>query len=558
MDTEDVSDQIAEDNDKIFDMLPPDFALVAPLNSEPRSLDEVLRGPDAKQWQEALDYEIGQLKKLGTWTIEDLPKGHTPIPCSEVLKLKRGPSGEVQSYRVRIVAGGHRQVEGVNYTETFSAAAKMLAVCVVLANAAEQNWEIEHVDVKSAYLNAPLNETIYMRPPRGVLKPGQEGKFCRLLKGLYGLKQAGRGWYLEMSNVFLKEMGFKWSAVDHSVFYRRTSDEHTIVAVATDDMALTSKRMIDAETFKTEIHRQWDITDHGPINWFLGFKIKCDREARTISINQHAYIEGIVEKYGLTNAKPVTTPMEPGVQLSSDQGPSTPNQLLKMRGIPYAEAAGSILWPAVVSRPDIAFTIGVLSQFIQNPGPAHWQALKRVIVYLGATKGLWLTFGGQRKTLVQGFCDADWAGQKHRHLISGYSYHFSRGAISWSSKKQLIIALSSTEAKYIAQTHAAKEAIWLRVFLDEIRGPLNRPMMINCDNQGAIALAKDNKFHSRTKHIDLRYHFIWEAVDDKKINVSYIPTDENVSDILTKALLRAKFQHFVEMLGMRVEKKKGI
>jgi len=182
MDTEDVSDQIAEDNDKIFDMLPPDFALVAPLNSEPQSLDKALHGPDAKQWQEALDYEIGQLEKLGTWTIEDLPKGHTPIPCSEVLKLKRGPSGEVQSYRVRIVAGGHRQVEGVNYTETFLAAAKMPAVRVVLANAAEQNWEIEHVDVKSAYLNAPLNEIIYMRPLQGVLKPGQEGKFCRLLK----------------------------------------------------------------------------------------------------------------------------------------------------------------------------------------------------------------------------------------------------------------------------------------------------------------------------------------------------------------------------------------
>jgi len=445
----------------------------------------------------------------------------------------------------------------MSYTETFSAAAKMPAVRVVLANTAEQDWEIEHVDVKSAYLNAPLKEMIYMRPPRGVLKPGQQGKYCRLLKGLYGLKQAGRGWYLEMSNMFLKEMGFKRSAVDHAVFHRHTSNEHTIVAVATDDMALTSKRMVDAEKFKTEIRRRWDITDHGPINWFLGFEIKCDREARTISINQHAYIEGIVEKYGLTNAKPITTPMEPGIQLSTDQGPSTLNQLSKMRGIPYAQAVGSVLWPAVVSRPDIAFAVGILSQFIQNPGPAHWQALKRVIVYLGATKTLWLTFGGRSKTLVQGFCDADWAGQKHRHSISGYSYHFGHGAVSWSSKKQLIIALSSTEAEYIAQTHAAKEGIWLRAFVEEIRGPSNRPMTINCDNQGAIALAKDNKFHSRTKHIDLRYHFIREAVDDGKINVNYIPTEENISDILTKALPKPKFQMFVEKLGMRAVGKKG-
>ena len=151
--------------------------------------------------------------------MEKLPHGHTPIPCSEVIKVKCGPNGEIKSYRVRIVAGSHCQVEGVNYTETFSAAAKMPTVCVVLANVAHQNWEIEHVDIKSAYLNAPLKEEIYMRPPRGVLKPGQEEMVLRLLKGLYGLKQAGRGWYLEMLRVLIKEMKFKCSGIDHSVFY---------------------------------------------------------------------------------------------------------------------------------------------------------------------------------------------------------------------------------------------------------------------------------------------------------------------------------------------------
>ena len=164
---------------------------------------------NAKEWQAALDYEINQLQKLKTWVVEDLPPGQMAIPCSEVVKVKQGPDGEVQSYRVRIVAGGHKQVKGVNYTEAFSAAAKMPTVRVVLANTAYQDWEIEHVDVKSAYLNAPLKETVYMKPPRGVLKPGQEGKVLRLLKGLYRLKQAGRGWYLEMTRVMLEELGFK-------------------------------------------------------------------------------------------------------------------------------------------------------------------------------------------------------------------------------------------------------------------------------------------------------------------------------------------------------------
>jgi hypothetical protein len=221
-----------------------------------------------------------------------------------------------------------------------------------------------------------------------------------------------------------------------------------------------------------------------------------------------------------------------------------------MRGVPYSEAIGSVLWPVVVSRPDAAFAVGILSQFIQNPGIAHWEGVKRVMIYLRTTKKYWLTFGGHSNVLVEGYCDADWASQKHRHSISGYSFHFGQGVISWSSKKQHIIALSSTEAEYIALTHAAKEALWIRSFVNELRGTMPLPIQVNCDNQGALALAKDNKFHSRTKHIDLRYHFIREAVEDNKIEISYIPTDENVSDIFTKALARPKFVRFVERLGL--------
>jgi Reverse transcriptase (RNA-dependent DNA polymerase) len=167
----------------------------------------------------------------------------------------------------------------------FPAAAKMPTVHAILANAAHQDWKIEHVDVKSAYLNAELKETIYMKAPRGVLKPGQEEKVLRLKKGLYGLKQVGRGWYLEMLRVFVKELGFMRSAIDHSVFYRHDGETHVIVAVATDDMAVTSKRAVDAARFKLDIRKFWEITDHGPIKWFLGLEIIRDRDARTLAIN---------------------------------------------------------------------------------------------------------------------------------------------------------------------------------------------------------------------------------------------------------------------------------
>ena len=258
----------------------------------------------------------------------------------------------------------------------------------------------------------------------------------------------------------------------------------------------------------------------------------------------------MVDKFRLTNSAPVATPMITGATFSTSDSPSTPTQVACMCGIPYAEAIGSVLWPVVVSRPDAVFAVSTLSQFIQNPGPAHWEVLKCIIVFLRSMKDLWLTFGGQSKLSAEGFCDADWGGQKHHHSISGYSFHMGARAISWSSKKQHVVALSSTEAEYIAQTHAAKEALWLCSFLRELRSAPDDLLILNCDKQGAIALAKDNKFHARTKHIDVRYHFIREVVEDRKVTVQYIPTGDNVSDIFTKPLTKAKFQELAELLGL--------
>ena len=533
-----------------FQDLPPDLVLASYSGVDPKMLDEALRGPNAKEWQEALEYEISQLEKLKTWVVEDLPQGYTAILCSEVIKVKHGPDGEIKSYRVRIVAGGHRQVEEINYTETFLAAAKMPTVHTVLANAAHQEWGIEHIDVKSVYLNAPLKEEIYMKPPHSILKSGQEGKVLRLLKGLYGLKQAGRGWYLEMLKVLMRDMGFKRSCIDHSVFYKKEGHEHIIIAVATDNMVVTSRRKSDAMKFKSNVKQHWEITDHGPIQWFLGFEIKRNRESRTISINQRAYIESMVEKFRLTSAKPVLTPMELNAQFTTQQSPSTPNQTTRMQGVPYSEAIGSILWLAVISHPDVAYVVGILSQFIQNPRTVHWEGVKRVINYLGMTRELWLTFGENKKNLLEGYCDADWESQAHRHSISGFAFHYGIRAISWLSKKQNIVALSSTESEYIALTHAAKEAIWLQTFVNEVTGISIKPLTILGDNQGLLVLTRDNKYYSRTKHIDLQYYFICEAVDDAKIKVGYVPTKDNIADIFTKSLAKPKFTRFVAMLGL--------
>src|ERR1700759_3261525 len=254
-------------------------------------------------------------------------------------------------------------------------------------------------------------------------------------------------------------------------------------------------------------------------------------------------------KFGVNNGKNIYVPMLPGEVLSRDQSPFMLTQYAEMKNVPYAEAIGHVLWPVMIARPDALCTTGILTQFVQNPGLAHWKALKRLIRYLYTTRDMWLTFGGL-DAILEGYSDADWGSQTHHHSISGYAFLMGNGAVTWSSKKQGVVALSSTEAEYIAQTHAAKELIWLRTFLGEVSSKFTQPTTLHCDNQGAIALSKDNKFHARTKHIDIRYHFIREAVENNKIHMSYISTDENVADIFTKPLARPKFEKFAKMLGL--------
>ena len=222
-----------------------------------------------------------------------------------------------------------------------------------------------------------------------------------------------------------------------------------------------------------------------------------------------------------------------------------------MKEIPYMEAIGSILWPTVVSRPDTALAVGILSQFIQNPGPAHWDGVKRVISYLGTTKNLWLTFEGVKAQLER-YSNADWATQPDRHSILGFSFYYGQGATLWSSKKQSIIALSSTEAEYVAETHAVKEALWLETFINEVTRINTKLLTVMCNNLGAISLAKNNKFHSRTKHIDLRYHFMHEAMEEGKITLKYVPSQENIADIFTKSLAKVRFTELVTKLGLKM------
>ncbi|KAL5478632.1 hypothetical protein ACEPAI_2818 [Sanghuangporus weigelae] len=243
--------------------------------------------------------------------------------------------------------------------------------------------------------------------------------------------------------------------------------------------------------------------------------------------------------------------MDPNVRLTSSQSPHSAEELGTMRDVPYREAIGSLMYAALATRPDIAFTVTLLSKFSVNPGPDHWKAVKRVFAYLKGSRNLWLTYGGVQGRELKGFTDADRSMQEERRAISDYVFILNGGAISWYSKTQEIVSLSTAESEYIAATHAAKEAIWLRQLVYQLFKTSLQPTTIFSDNKSAISITKERQFNARTKHIDVRYHFIQWLIEEKKIRLVFCPTEDMTADIFTKPLPSFKVKHFASELGLR-------
>jgi hypothetical protein len=301
--------------------------------------------------------------------------------------------------------------------------------------------------------------------------------------------------------------------------------------------------------FKREMNEKYKITDLGPAHWLLGIKITRDLANKTIALSQHSYIESIITRFNFNDLKPLSTPMDPSIPLSKSQSPTKLADIAKMKNVPYREAVGSLMYAAMGTRPDIAFATSTVAQFSENPGWAHWEAVKRIFRYLRATQTHELLYGGEKRGL-EGYVDADGASQEHRRAISGYVFLVDGGAVTWSSKKQELVTLSTTEAEYVAATHAAKEALWLRRLIGELFKPIEGPTTLFSDSKSAIALAHDGHYHARTKHIDIRYHFIRYIIEAGAIKLIYCPTDDMTADVLTKALPSMKVKHFATALGL--------
>ena len=523
---------------------------ISELNDDPISLREARSRPDWLLWKEAMDREMETLEQANTWRRVPRPDNVNIVGCKWVFHIKRNADGSINKYKARLVARGFTQVYGLDYFNTYSPVARLTSIRLILAIAARYDWDIESFDFVGAFLNGELddNEEIYMQSPPGYDDDPHSVK--RLQKSLYGLKQAGRKWYDTLVRS-LTGLGFFITHADPGVFYARVGKNILILAVHVDDCILTgtSSRLITR--YKRKLNACHALTDLGPVHWLLGIKVTRDRAAHTISLSQSAFIDTILSRFSMTDAKPYASPMVPGAYYSKGDAPSSPDEAARMQRTPYRQAIGSLMYLAIATRPDIAFAVSILSRFLNDPGDTHWEAVKRIYRYLKATKDMQLTYGSERHDL-EGYTDADGGSQEDRHAIAGYAFLIDGGAISWGAKRQELVTLSTAEAEYVAATHAAKEALWLHKLFGDILPHLLHPATtLHCDNQSAIKLATTDNYHARTKHLDMRYHFIRDLNNKSVIKLCYCPTEDMLADMLTKALPKWKVAAQSAALGLR-------
>ena len=512
--------------------------------SEPQTIEEALKSDQAREWKSAADAEYESLMANDTWELVELPSGRKPIGCKWVFKVKHTSDGKVERFKGRLVAKGYAQKYGIDYEETFSPVVRFSSIRSLLAFAVQNDMLIHQMDVVSAFLHGNLSEEIYMEQPDGYVIAGKENLVCRLKKSLYGLKQSPRCWYSAFRE-YMELIEYKQSDADPCV-YVRTDDLMTIVAVYVDDLILITETMKEMKMVKESLATRFKMTDMGKLHYCLGITIVQDESKKCLWLHQSQYIERVLEKYSLTEAKVASTPADPSVRLEKDDGVSA-----EVDPILYQSMVGSLLYAACATRPDIAQAVGAVAKFCSKPTEAHLTAVKRILKYLKGSASLALKYQKLEANPLIGYCDADWAGDRDdRHSTSGTIFLMAGGPISWFSKKQAIVALSTSEAEYVALCAATQEAVWLRRLLADLKVTTSGPTLLMEDNQGAIAISKNPTVHARTKHIDIRYHYVREAVQDGIIDLRYCPTDQMIADLMTKPLPRRLFENLRLAMGM--------
>ena len=424
----------------------------------------------------------------------------------------------------------------------FAPVSKYSTLRTLLAKVTAEDMEIHQVDIKTAFLHGELEEEIYIEQPEGY-EEGPPGTACKLNKSLYGLKQAPRAWFSRL-NRELEDFGFKASDADPSLFTLHNKANSVYLLVYVDDILIAGDDTTTVNAIKQKLLKSFQGRDLGEITSFLGINISRDRAKKELKIDQKGMIKDIIEEFGMEDAKPRSTPMSTSLKLTKNEG-----ETLDKEKYPYGTLVGKLMFLAVATRPDLAYTVGALTRFMANPTIVHWQVAKDVVRYLAKTPERGITFRGSN-TELKVYCDADYAGDiDTRRSTTGYVFMMSGGATSWNSKRQPTVAVSTTEAEYMAAAAAVKEGLWMRKLLESLNVKVDK-INIMCDNQSAIKLLKNPIFSVRSKHIDVIHHFARERVLRGDVVFNYIHTKKMLADVMTKALPTEQHEELCAQMGV--------
>jgi hypothetical protein len=525
----------------------------------PKSYAVARQSTEWPEWHKAILAEEKSLHDKGVFAVVDvLPKGFKPLDCKWVFAYKRDADGKIVRYKARLVARGFKQREGIDYSEVFAPVVGGNSLKALMAIVAAKDLECKIMDVETAFLNAPLDEEIYIQVPAG-FEGAEQGKFLRLNRALYGLKQAGRQWNHTLAQA-LRECGYQeCTDADRCVFTKRARSGRLLyICTYVDDMpyAYDKRDEAEMEEDKQALMRRFSIKDLGEIRNVLGMRIGRDRAAGTLTIDLAPYLERMLKDFGYGECRPELTPESTG-QLSdrrtefvqpgpvSGGGADEPDD--GARGITaenYAQALGSLMYAANTCRPDLAHVAGTCARATSAPDHNAVLLLRRAFRYVAGTLEQGLTYRAKSLNPLRlvAYSDADWGGcVRSGKSTTGMALFLAGAVVDWTSRRQTIVALSSAEAEYIAASDTSRQIVWMRRLLKALGEPQAEPTPLFIDNSTAIHMTEDERGDARRKHINVRYHYIRSMIEDKEISAQWVGTDQQLADIYTKPLPRPKF-----------------
>ncbi|KAK2418362.1 putative mitochondrial protein [Trifolium repens] len=504
---------------------------------EPKNVKEALTD---EAWIEAMQEELNQFERSEVWDLVPRPEDVNVIGTKWVYKNKSDENGTVTRNKARLVAQGYTQIEGLDFDETFAPVARLESIRLLLGVACILKFKLYQMDVKSAFLNGYLQEEVYVEQPKGFVDPEHPNYVYKLKKALYGLKQAPRAWYERLTQ-FLEEQGYRKGGSDKTLFVKQEKGKFIIAQIYVDDIVFGGMSNTMVQHFVQQMQSEFEMSLVGELTYFLGLQIKQMDD--TIFISQSKYARNIIKKFGMDNATHKRTPAPTHLKLTKDEKGISVDQSL------YRSMIGSLLY-LTASRPDITYAVGVCARYQADPKVSHLTQVKRILKYVNGTSDYGIMYSHCENSTLYGYCDADWAGSADdRKSTSGGCFFLGTNLISWFSKKQNCVALSTAEAEYVAAGSSCSQLVWMKQMLKEYDVEQDA-LTLYCDNMSAINISKNPVQHSKTKHIDIRHHYIRDLVENKIVVLEHVGTKEQIADIFTKALDAVQFENLRGKLGI--------